>query len=64
MSIVKVIEVLSESEESWEDATRQALQKAAKTLHGIRSISLITCKPSSKTTGLRNIASTPRFLSY
>jgi len=38
MSIVKVIEVLSESKESWEDATRQALQEAAKTLHNIRSI--------------------------
>ncbi|HLQ25241.1 MAG TPA: dodecin family protein [Acidiferrobacterales bacterium] len=38
MSIVKVIEILSESEESWEDATRQALQEASKTVKNIRSI--------------------------
>ncbi len=38
MSIVKVIEVLAESREGWEDATRQALQEASKTLHNIKSI--------------------------
>ena len=38
MSIVKVIEVLAESRESWEDATRQALAEAGKTLHNIRSV--------------------------
>ena len=38
MSIVKVIEVLAESRESWEDATHQALAEASKTLHNIRSI--------------------------
>jgi flavin-binding protein dodecin len=38
MSIVKVIEVLAESNESWEDATRQALQEASKTVHNIKSI--------------------------
>jgi dodecin len=38
MSIVKVIEVLAQSNESWEDATRQALQEASNTVHNIRSI--------------------------
>lgn len=38
MSIVKVIEVLAESNESWEDAAQQALMNAAKTIHNIRSI--------------------------
>lgn len=38
MSIVKVIEVLAESNESWEDAAQQALNNAAKTIHNIRSI--------------------------
>jgi flavin-binding protein dodecin len=38
MSIVKVIEILAESKESWEDATRQALEEASKTVHNIRSI--------------------------
>ena len=38
MSVVKVIEVLSESKVSWEDAAQQALAKASKTLHNIKSI--------------------------
>jgi dodecin len=36
--VVKVIEVLAESDKSWEDATNIALQRAAKTLHNIRSV--------------------------
>lgn len=36
--VLKVIEVLAESEKSWEDAAVQAVQRAAKTLKGIRSI--------------------------
>jgi flavin-binding protein dodecin len=37
-SIVKVIELSSESSESWEDATRQAVERASRTLRNIRSI--------------------------
>lgn len=37
-NVIKVIEVLAESEKSWEDAAQQALSHAAKTLHGIKSI--------------------------
>ena len=33
MAVVKVIELLGESEESWEDATRQVVAEATKTLH-------------------------------
>jgi hypothetical protein len=36
--LLKVIEVLAESEKSWEDAAAQAVQTAAKTLKNIRSI--------------------------
>jgi flavin-binding protein dodecin len=36
--VLKVIEVLAESEKSWEDAAAQAVEKAAKTLKNIRSI--------------------------
>lgn len=36
--ILKVIEVLAESDRSWEDAAAQAVNRAAKTLHGIKSI--------------------------
>jgi hypothetical protein len=38
MAIVKVIEVLAESEESWDDAVQVALKEAAKTVHNIQSI--------------------------
>lgn len=38
MSVVKVIEVLAESETSWEDAAKSAITKASKTVHNIKSI--------------------------
>lgn len=38
MSVVKVIEVMSNSFQSWEDAAQQAVNHAAKTLHNIRSV--------------------------
>lgn len=38
MSVIKVIEVLSESNVSWEDAAQQAVAKAGKTLHNVKSI--------------------------
>lgn len=36
--MLKVIEVLAQSDKSWEDATQQAIAAAAKTLRNIRSI--------------------------
>jgi dodecin len=36
--MVKVIEVLAQSETSWEDAAKVALAEASKTLRGIQSI--------------------------
>lgn len=38
MAIVKVIEVLAESDKSWEDATQNAVNEASKSLHGIKSV--------------------------
>ncbi len=38
MSVVKVIEVMAQSEKSWEDATRIALDEASKTVKDIKSI--------------------------
>ena len=37
MAILKVIEVLANSEKSWEDATRKAVKKAGKSVKNIRS---------------------------
>lgn len=37
MSVLKVIEVLSNSDKSWEDATQKAVREAAKTVKNIKS---------------------------
>ena len=38
MSVLKVIEVLAESDQSWEDAAKQAIANASKTVRNIKSI--------------------------
>ncbi|HEY8512250.1 MAG TPA: dodecin family protein [Cyclobacteriaceae bacterium] len=38
MSVIKVIEVLADSNKSWEDAAQQAIAKASGTIHNIKSI--------------------------
>jgi len=38
MSVLKVIEIMASSETSWEDATKNAVKTAARTLKGIRSV--------------------------
>lgn len=38
MSVLKVIEVLSSSTVSWEDATKKAVEKASKSVKHIRSV--------------------------
>ncbi|AUP78870.1 dodecin family protein [Flavivirga eckloniae] len=38
MSVLKVIEVLSNSEKSWEDATKKAVKHASKSVKNIRSV--------------------------
>jgi dodecin len=38
MAVVNVIELLGESEQSWEDATRQVVAEATRTLRGVTSV--------------------------
>ncbi len=38
MAVLKVIEVLANSTESWEDATKNAVKEASKTVKNIRSV--------------------------
>ena len=38
MAVIKVVELMSESEESWEDAAREVVSRAAQTLRNIRSV--------------------------
>ena len=37
MAIIKVIEVLANSKESWEDATKNAVKQASKSVKNIKS---------------------------
>ncbi|MBI5916983.1 MAG: dodecin domain-containing protein [Bacteroidetes bacterium] len=37
MAVMKVIEIMADSDKSWEDATRKGIAKASKSLKGIRS---------------------------
>ena len=38
MAVVKVIELLGESGENWEEATRQVVAEATRTLRGVTSV--------------------------
>ncbi len=38
MALMKVIEVLAQSEQGWEDAAQRAVNDAAESLRGIRSV--------------------------
>ena len=38
MAVMKVIEVLSSSKKSWEDATQNAVKQASKSVKNIRSV--------------------------
>lgn len=38
MAVLKVIEVLANSDKSWEDATKKAVKQASKSLKNIRSV--------------------------
>lgn len=37
MSVVKVIEIMSNSNKSWEDATEKGIEKASESIKGIKS---------------------------
>ncbi|MEN3323453.1 dodecin family protein [Mariniflexile soesokkakense] len=38
MSVLKVIEILANSDKSWEDAARKAIKHASKSVKNIRSV--------------------------
>ena len=40
MPILKVLEILSSSKTSWEDAAASAVKEASKTVRGIRSVNV------------------------
>ena len=38
MAVVKIIEIIAESSKSWEDATKEAIAEATKTVRNIKSV--------------------------
>lgn len=38
MAVLKVIEIMADSPDSWEDAARTAVKKASKSVNGIKSV--------------------------
>ena len=44
MTVVKVIELIGASPNGWEDAAKNALAQAAKTIKNIKSIYVKSCK--------------------
>lgn len=40
MSVLKVIELLAESDKNWEDATQNAVKEAGKSLKNIRAVNV------------------------
>lgn len=41
MSVVKVVELVGQSEESWEDAVRQAVKEASRTVRHITGVEVL-----------------------
>jgi hypothetical protein len=56
MSVVKVIELSSESTQGYDNAVRQAVERAARTIRNIRSVGVETSAPS----GLKSSKPPPR----
>jgi flavin-binding protein dodecin len=52
--MLKVIEVLAQSNKSWEDAAAQAVQTAAGTLRGIQSIYIKNFEATIKNNQIEN----------
>jgi len=44
MAVVKIIELIGTSQNGWEDATKNALAQAAKTVKNIKSLYVKSCK--------------------
>jgi len=44
MTVVKIIEVIGTSPNDWEDAVKNALAEAAKTVKNIKSVYVKSCK--------------------
>ena len=48
MTVVKIIELIGSSPNGWEEATKNALAQAAKTVKNIKSVYVKSCKATVK----------------
>lgn len=44
MAVLKILELVGTSKESWSDAAREAVNEAAKTLRGIETVEVVNSK--------------------
>ena len=44
MTVVKIIELIGSSPKNWEEATKNALEEAARTVKNIKSVYVKSCK--------------------
>jgi flavin-binding protein dodecin len=61
MSMLKVIEVLAESEKGWEDAAEVAVANASKTVRNIRSIYIKNAEATVENGKIGKYQITPRY---
>jgi dodecin len=54
MALVKVLEVLAESDKSWDDAARKAVAEAAETVRGIQSVYVSEFQATVENNQIRN----------
>jgi flavin-binding protein dodecin len=54
MALVKVLEVLAESEKGWDDAARKAVAEAAQTVRGIHSVYVSEFQATVENNQIRN----------
>jgi len=58
MAVVKMIEVMGTSEDSWEDAVKNALNGAKKTIRGISGIEVVSQTAAVKEGELKEFRAT------
>jgi flavin-binding protein dodecin len=54
MALVKVLEVLAESEKGWDDAARKAVAEAAESVRGIQSVYVSEFQATVENNQIRN----------
>ncbi len=54
MSVIKTIEIIAQSEDSWEDAARNAVKEVSRTVNNIKSVYIREFKADVSDNGITN----------